>query len=74
MEGVVRPLRVFVFYPPMNHRTWTVLLPGAEKHVFQTEGTAVEFALTRASAMKGKGRAVEVLRERVSGGWVPIPF
>ncbi|PTR33177.1 hypothetical protein [Luteibacter sp. dw_328] len=74
MDGVVRPLRVFVFYPSMNLHTWTVLLPGATKHVFQTEGTAVEFALTRASAMKGKGRAVEVLRERVSGGWVLVPF
>jgi hypothetical protein len=69
-----RPLRVFIFYPPINDRTWTVLLPGSGRHAFPTEGAAVEFALTRATALKGRGRRVEVLTERVSGSWSLIPF
>jgi hypothetical protein len=69
-----RPLRIFVFFPPINERTWTVLLPGAHKHLFRTEGLAVEFALNQAVALKGKGRAVQVLKERISGSWIPVHF
>ena len=69
-----RPLRIFVFFPSVADRTWTVLLPGAHKHLFRTEGLAVEFALTRAVALKGRGRAVQVLKERMSGSWIPVHF
>lgn len=69
-----RPLRIFVFFPHTTEHTWTVLLPGAHKHLFRTEGLAVEFALHRAVALKGRGRAVQVLKERISGSWTPIQF
>ena len=64
MDGVVRPLRVFVFYPSMNLRTWTVLLPGATKHVFQTEGTAVEWGRVVAEAER-HGQKLSVLDSQI---------
>ena len=67
-----RTVRVFVFYPSINHRDWWVLLPGSEQQTFLSEGAAVEFALGRARSMRGSGRAVEVLQEKITGTWMRV--
>ena len=68
----VKPLRVYVFYPSINHRAWWVLLPGSAKQSFDSEGAAIEFAVTRARALRGHGRPVEVLQEKISGSWMAV--
>lgn len=68
----VKPIRVHVFYPSMNHRSWWVLLPGATKALFESEGAAVDFAFTRARELSGHGRPVEVLQEKISGSWMSV--
>ena len=73
MNDTGRPFRIFIFYPGMNERVWRVLLPGGAKHLFPTEGRAVEFALSSASAATGQARRVEVLKETLSGGWMVLP-
>lgn len=73
MEQGVRALRVFVLYPAMNSRVWRVMLPGTAQFTFDTEWDAVEYALAKAASLKGSGRPVEVLKERVSGDWAFVP-
>ena len=73
MNDAGRPFRIFIFYPGMNERVWRVVLPGGAKHLFPTEGRAVEFALSSASAVTGQMRRVEVLKETLSGGWMVLP-
>lgn len=68
----LRTVRVFVFYPSINHRDWWVLLPGSEQQTFASEGAAVEFALNRAKSLRGSGRAVEVLQEKITGTWMRL--
>ncbi|SKC04034.1 hypothetical protein [Luteibacter sp. 22Crub2.1] len=68
----VKPIRVYVFYPSMNHRSWWVLLPGSAKELFGSEGAAVDFAFTRARELSGHGRPVEVLQEKISGSWMSV--
>jgi len=73
MNDAGRPFRIFIFYPSMNERVWRVVLPGGAKHLFPTEGRAVEFALTSASSVTtGRMRRVEVLKETLSGGWIIV--
>jgi len=73
MNDAGRPFRIFIFYPGMNERIWRVLLPGGAKHLFPTEGRAVEFALASASSVTtGRMRRVEVLKETLSGGWMVV--
>ena len=68
----LRTLRVYVFYPSTNHRDWWVLLPGSEQQTFASEGAAVEFALERAKDLRGSGRAVEVVQEKITGTWMRV--
>ncbi|QWT22385.1 hypothetical protein KPL74_10385 [Bacillus sp. NP157] len=63
--------RVFIFYPAMNSRTWRVLA-GSVSELFESEWLAVEFALGVADK-HGGARMVDVLKETMSGGWMPIP-
>jgi hypothetical protein len=70
MNEAWRPRRVFIFYPGMNERTWRVMWRG-EAQSFNSEGRAVEFAMTCA-AKSGGGRLVEIVQETASGGWRPI--
>jgi len=65
--------RIFIFFPGMNERFWRVLVPGGVVRTFGTEGTAVEYALERATqSRENDRRLVEVLKETASGGWMPI--
>ncbi|HEY4293955.1 hypothetical protein [Luteibacter sp.] len=73
MNDEGRPFRIFIFYPGINERIWRVVLPGGAKHLFPTEGRAVEFALSSASTVTtGRMRRVEVLKETLSGGWMVL--
>jgi hypothetical protein len=68
----LRVLRVFVFYPSPNHPDWWVLSPGAVQQTFASEGAAVEFALGRANSLRGSGRPVEVVQEKITGTWMRV--
>lgn len=72
VNETLKTLRVFVFYPSINHRDWWVLLPGAGQQTFASEGAAVQFALERARDLRGSGRAVEVLQEKITGTWMRV--
>lgn len=72
LTETLKTLRVFVFYPSTNHPDWWVLLPGAEQLTFPSEGAAVEFALGRARDLRGSGRAVEVMQEKITGTWMRV--
>ena len=63
--------RVFIFYPAINTRDWRVLA-GSVSETFASEWLAVEFALGLADKLGG-ARMVDVLRETISGGWMPVP-
>ncbi|MGF6712793.1 hypothetical protein QFZ41_003757 [Luteibacter sp. W1I16] len=72
ISETLKTLRVFVFYPSINHRNWWVLLPGAAQETFASEGAAVQFALERARDLRGSGRAVEVVQEKITGTWMRV--
>jgi len=63
--------RVFIFYPVINERIWRVLVPGGAIETFASEGRAVEFALGWAATAGAQG-IVDVVRQTISGGWVPV--
>lgn len=62
--------RVFIFYPAIKTRVWRVLA-GNVSEDFVSEWLAVEFALGLADRLGGV-RMVDVLKETISGGWIPV--
>jgi hypothetical protein len=70
VDDTLRVVRIFVFYPSANHPDFWVLLPGAGQRTFLSEGAAVEFALGYAKSLRGSGRAVEVVQEKITGTWM----
>lgn len=62
--------RVFIFYPAINTRAWRVLAGGISE-TFDSEWSAVEFALQLADKLGGS-RMVDVVKETISGGWMPV--